>query len=507
MSDHISKEDIDARTEDEVELGVLLLRKLANNMTQSKNDDYVFGDTQESHAQLKIQTLSSVCVALADFCLAHNATKSYPASKVLIRMYEMHKHFNSLLGESAGKGKTTKGKATKGIKGKGKENTTEGSPTKDDTPKVPKKAFDMCTLSLQNISLFTSFVDESNSNTTRDEEILTYFKSQPLIEFRLWVIQSALDKYHAFRNSGDIEGLSAESVAKYSGFIGRALLVHCQKARHLAGEPASAIYLAALNCLHEMVHGFCQHHPSKLARLLMTMNGVERPTAGVSMENQIGNVLKHFKDLLNHLLSGRENEDIVAKAVLPVIGVLTILSDQLDPAGNHYEELLDWMQSICKDVDCCESSTVKALMNLLLHLTLTFESTPSIMSELAKEVRLAIGTLEEEKEAKEPNKFSTINDDTACSVLAVLISKMEKLLLVVEWALPRIGVIERGDASPIVERSIYSRLKLITHALGELIDADIRPGPNSELVIKLTTSFYTVRSILYFLILFSLSFK
>ena len=128
------------------------------------------------------------------------------------------------------------------------------------------------------------------------------------------------------------------------------------------------------------------------------------------------------------------------------------------------------------------------------------------MSELAKEVRLAIGTLEEEKEAKEPNKFSTINDDTACSVLAVLISKMEKLLLVVEWALPRIGVIERGDASPIVERSIYSRLKLITHALGELIDADIRPGPNSELVIKLTTSFYTVRSILYFLILFSLSF-
>ena len=126
--------------------------------------------------------------------------------------------------------------------------------------------------------------------------------------------------------------MSAESLAKYSGFIGRALLVHCQKARHLAGEPASAIYLAALNCLHEMVHGFCQHHPSKLARLLMAMNGVERPTAGVSMENQIGNVLKHFKDLLNHLLSGRENEDIVAKAVLPVIGVLTILSNQVDPA-------------------------------------------------------------------------------------------------------------------------------------------------------------------------------
>jgi hypothetical protein len=236
----------------------------------------------------------------------------------------------------------------------------------------------------------------------------------------------------------------------------------------------------------------------------MAMDQVDRPAAAVPLENQISKSLKHFKDLLNHLLSGRENEDLVAKAVVPVVGTLTVLSDQLDPAGTEYAELFNWMHRLCKDVECTDPSIVKVLINLLTHLNMASESSPSTLDELAREICLAIGTLDDEDEAG-PNKLSTVNEETAAVVLTVLIARLDQLIQVVEWALPRIGAVDRGDASPVVEQSIYARLKLVAVALSKLVIADIRPGPNSELILKLTITFYTVLAIRLFTFVYLLS--
>ena len=496
--DYLKKDDIDGSSEDQVDLGVLLLRKIVTNMAQSSTDDLPLGDVSELHSQLKIQTLSSVCVALADCCLATSATTSVQSAKHLLEIYTKHVKFESVYTEAMGKNKG-KGKAAKGAKTKGKDNTSiDGSPQKDDNSagqKWTKKPFDMCSLSLQNIALFISFLDDSNSAAAaRNEELVTYFKSSGMAKLRRWVIQTAYTKYQTLHNQGDIEGLSAESVAKFSGLIGRALLWHCQQAKQTREELAIDIYCLSLNCLSEMIHAFCKHYPAKLSRFLMALDGRENPPSSlVVLESHVLKSLAHFKELLNHLLSGRENEDLVVRAVVPVVGILTVLSDQLDPVGVPYSDLLEWTVKLCRDVECTESSVVRVLMSFMLHLSATTESSPAILAELAKEVRLAIGPLSDDSTvANEPNKFSTVNDDTASVVLTVLVTKLEQLLQVVEWALPRIGVIERGDASPMVERSIYARLKLISNALSELVMADIRPGPNSEMVLKLATSLYTV---------------
>ncbi|KAK4022819.1 hypothetical protein OUZ56_008265 [Daphnia magna] len=486
-TNYFAKEDIDPKSEDQVDLGVLLIRKVVTKMAESSVDDYVVGDVQELSAQLKIQTLSSVCIALADFCLAENATTNVIAAKRLVSLYEMQTRFDSLLSE-VGKGKG-KGKAPKRTK-KGKENPIDESPITDDTPKAPMKIFEKCTPSLQSISAFIGFLKDSNQTIANEKEILAFFK--PQIGLRLWFAQSAFSKYQAFCNSKDIEGLSPESVTKFSGTIARALLLHCQNTRQVADDRSSAMYCTALNCLHEIILGFCKHNPTKLGRLLTAMDQVERPAAGIPLENQIAKTLKHFKDLLNHLLSGRENEDLVTKAVLPIVGTLIVLSDQLDPAGAEYTELFDWTHNLCKNVECRESSIAKPLINLLAHLSMASESSPSILEELAKEVRLAIGALDEENSSTtESNKLATVNEDTAVVVLTVLTARLEQLIQVVEWALPRIGILERGDASPLVEQSINTRLKLIAVALNQLVLADISPGPNSELILKLAISFYT----------------
>ncbi|KAI9555688.1 hypothetical protein GHT06_018203 [Daphnia sinensis] len=485
---YFAKEDIDPKSEDQVDLGILLIRKVVAKMAESSVDDYAVGDVQEPSAQLKIQTLSSVCIALADFCLAENATTNVIAAKRLVSLFEMQTRFDSLLSE-AGKGKG-KGKAPKRTK-KGKENSIDEPSITDDTPKTPMKIFEKCTPSLQSISVFIGFLKDGNQSIARnEEEILAFFKSQ--IGLRLWFAQSAFSKYQAFCNNKDIEGLSQESVTKFSGTIACALLLHCQNTRQVADDRSSAMYCTALNCLHDIILGFCKHNPAKLGRLLSTMDQVQRPAAGIPLENQIANTLKHFKDLLNRLLSGRENEDLVTKAVLPIVGTLIVLSDQLDPAGAEYAELSNWTHNLCKNVECRESSIAKPLINLLAHLNMASESSPSILEELAKEVRLAIGTLDEENSTTtESNKLATINEDTAAVVLTVLTVRLEQLIQVVEWALPRIGILERGDASPLVEQSINTRLKLIAVALSQLVLADVNPGPNSELILKLAISFYT----------------
>ncbi|XP_059352281.1 Fanconi anemia group I protein-like isoform X2 [Daphnia carinata] len=390
-ANYLAKEDIDPKSEDQVDLGVLLIRKVLAKMAESSIDDYLVGDVQEPNAQLKIQTLSSVCIALADFCVADNATTSVIAAKRLVGLYEMQTRFDSLLSE-VGKGKG-KGKAPKRTK-KGQENSIDELPITDDTPKAPMKIFEKCTPSLQSISVFMGYLKNSTETTASNEEE-TFAFLKPQIGLRLWFAQSAFSKYQAFCNTKDIEGLSSESVTKFSGTIACALLLHCQNTRQVVDDRSSAMYCTALKCLHDIILGFCKHNPTKLSRLLTAMDEVERPAAGIPLENQIAKTLKHFKDLLNHLLSGRENEDLVTKAVLPIVGTLTVLSDQLNPAGDEYTKLSNWTHDLCKNVECRESSIAKPLINLLAHLSMASDSSPSILEEL--------GTGDRQERLKIPN--------------------------------------------------------------------------------------------------------
>lgn len=495
MVDRLAKQNIDGNTEDQIDLGVLALRKLANGMAEASPDDLNLGDPHESHdAYLKMLTLSNVCVALADFCICHNATTSKAGAKQLVRIYELYIHFEKFLSDPARNKGKQKGKAPKG---KGKKDGSFDATVKEDAFKTPKgKPSEPCILSLQNIALFICFMEDANASS-RDAETLAIFKTPTSVGLQHWVVQSALAKYQTLRLTGEVEGLSSESLVKYSGPISKALLNHCLKSKRVSDEHLRALYSCSLNTLHEIFLSVVKHHPMKLSRILAAIDGTERNAMGPPIENQTAKILQQFKDLLNYLLSGRESEDLVTKSVIPLIGIMTALSDQLDPSGVQYAELCEWLLKLCKDVECTEASIVKSLVSLLIHMSVTCESSPSVICELAKEFRLATGTLgEEDSSTAHANKFSTMNGDTVPSVLGVITSGLENLLSIVEWTMCRIGVVDGGNGSPAVERSAHDRLRLVVSTLSELVQADVLPGPNSELIIKSATSLYTVRRFL-----------
>ena len=60
-----------------------------------------------------------------------------------------------------------------------------------------------------------------------------------------------------------------------------------------------------------------------------------------SLETQVTKTLERFQKFLDHMLSGQENENVVSRAVMPIIGTLTVLSDQLDPASKKHQQLVE----------------------------------------------------------------------------------------------------------------------------------------------------------------------
>ena len=180
----------------------------------------------------------------------------------------------------------------------------------------------------------------------------------------------------------------------------------------------------------------------------------------------------------------------------PVVGMLTVLSDQLEPSSDIYTQLREWVHKLCKDSICTDAIIAKALLTLLVHLSITSESSPQILVTVAKETHSAIGNLpsgnDESNRSTQPGKFNTINGDTASVALSILSTALLELLKTIESTLKRIGAQENGQSSPVVERTVYNRLNLFVQALVELIQTDVRSGPNSEQVFKVATAFYMV---------------
>ena len=474
LKKRFDRADIDAETADEVDQGLLMLRKVATSLSEATKEDFDLDETGES--SVKAQTLMSTCVALIDLCLANNATTDRQWAQILVNIFNLNAQLASTLKESTGKGK-----------GKGKKKDAAD----DAAPVIKKSHVEMSSLSLQNLSHFLSALFAP----TDDDEVqegLTLLKASSNSALHLWIMESALRKCRQLRISGVVEGLSAESLIKYCGILGRALILCCTEKRS-GVERESAIFCMAFECFYELVQAVFMHHAPKMLRFLAAVNGVEMLPPGSSVQQQILPTLDTFQKFLDEMLSGQETESVMAKASLPIIGTLTVLSDQLEPVSPKYDQLLEWTQQLCRDVECSEATVVKTLLTFLVHLHLTSKPSPDIILELARNVRSTIGDLNESVNGSTlSNKFAIINEDTSNVALAIVTASIDHLLVITELAHHRIGTTD--DISSPIERTIYARLMTVVSTLSELVRTDFSPGSSSELVLKMACSLYTTMS-------------
>ena len=364
LTSYFSK-DIDGSSEDQVDQGLLMMRKIVKQVASASVDDFALGDTSDAAAtdsQLKLQTANSVCVALMDFCVSSGATSLGEWSQYLVQIYELHAKFESLLKDSKVKGKGKAAAAKKDKDASHEEPATAAAAAK-------KFVFEMCAFSFQNTAQLLAFLcsDPPPSGVLASNKHL-----------HLWVLESALRNCRWLRVHGQVEGLSTESIVKYCGTLGRALL---HSSRKYDGDPA--VYTCSLECLNEMLNAVCKHQHSKLPRLLASLNGDARTS---TLELQVSKILQELQRILEHLLS--EGESDLAKGSLAVIGSLAVLSDQLSPDCQVFKDLLEWIKRLCKNSDCSDTTTVKALIGFLVQLNRTSLSAPTVILQLAQQVIL-----------------------------------------------------------------------------------------------------------------------
>lgn len=352
--------DIDGNSEDQVDQGLLMLRKITKQMASASVEDFALGDTADAgtDSQLKLQTVSSVCVALMDFCISSGATLSQEWSQHLVQIYELHAKFETLLKESKVKSK-----------GKGTKKDKDASHEEPAAAAAKKVVFEMCALSFQNTAHLLAFL---NSDPPPDGVLAS---NKPLL---LWVLESALRNCHWLLIYGQVEGLSAESIIKYCGTLGWAVL---HSGRKHEGDPA--VYTCSLECLNEMLRAVCKHHRSKLSHLLAI---IDVDTRASTLEQQVSKMLLELQPILEFLLSSDASDP--GKGSLAVIGSLTVLSDQLSPDCEVFKDLLEWTKQLCKNSDCSDATTVKALIGFLIQLNRTSLSAPTVILQLAQQVLL-----------------------------------------------------------------------------------------------------------------------
>ena len=123
---------------------------------------------------------------------------------------------------------------------------------------------------------------------------------------------------------------------KYSSTLGRALLLCCSKKRP-GGERESNIYCTVFECLYELdtpdgVLPSSVENAALPCRYRGRRNDSYKQFLGNSSYQNFGTIPK----FLDHMLSGQENKNVVSRALMPIIGTLTVLSDQLDLASKKY---------------------------------------------------------------------------------------------------------------------------------------------------------------------------
>lgn len=487
QSSRLNKETISDRSEDDIDQSILLLRKIANKMSSSTIADFDFADSGQASDQVKVQILSSTCVALADFCLANNGTRDKSWAEKLITIHQLHCRLEDVVNTTSSNAKA---------KTKKKDTSLEDSAH---SPKKSGQVADSTCLSLYTISMAAQCIYSPEAAGSSQNPVTGLLKSNSGLH--LWLMESSLNKCRTLNTHGQAEGLSTDSIIRHCGVLGRALTVACSsQQRHSCGDKETSIYCMALECLNELLQAACKHHSARVPRLLAVLDGQSAATNAPAGQ-YVSKMLARFEQLLDSLLSGQQDEDVVNRAVVPVVGILSVLSDQLDADCSKYAELEQRISKLCNDVQCTDSNTVKLLITLLVRLNTRLHSSAGVLLQLARQVRSVIGNLDSSLVVDQAGRaqFATINEDTSCAVLSVISSAVDQLMQITEWAIPRITaateladmVTSSQESITKVQVSVYSQLTLVANTLSELVQTDFSPGLHSETTMKMCICLYT----------------
>ncbi|KAF7660465.1 hypothetical protein LDENG_00280970 [Lucifuga dentata] len=363
--------------------------------------------------------------------------------------------------------------------------------------------------------LSTGFISTLLAGLFRDstqsrEEALSVLRSSG--EFVRHSVSVAVQKIQQLEETGHTDGPDGQNTDKTFRFLCDMTSILMWRYTNIpsvveeAGRKEKRCSLSQL-CLEGLLRIFTtcsQHYPDRMAQLLSAMDVSE------SEDEPDGNAteihfffIRQFQRVLFTQLSGGE-EDFNSKEAQLLVSILSVLSRQLKPSSQQFDQMLTWTVKICKETGFEDSALSKGLLSLLFNLHILYKSPVSLLLELCQDIHSQLGDIDQDVEVEKQSNFAVVNMKSAMTAALLVLTQADRVLDEVDWLIARKKtqlVFDKSGSSDAtqaagkqdpVEKAATLQLGTLLTALNELVQTALLPGNCTITLLRELSRTYTI---------------
>jgi Fanconi anemia group I protein len=216
-------------------------------------------------------------------------------------------------------------------------------------------------------------------------------------QFTQYIVSLAVLKVHQIQDFGTCDGAFAEHPSLLFDkccIIGKNLFKRFTSDYPLMEQRDKGKSLVS-HCLDGyclLVNAVCARYPERLVQFLTHSSSDVPPTAVMVTPNSQHNLHQHVKKLQKVVVATLSDDEgpFRSREVAMVVSLISILSQRLQQDSAELHQVLGWCQKICTEQNIDDHGLAKAMVKLLLSLTLQLKSGTSLASQLLAYLTLCI---------------------------------------------------------------------------------------------------------------------
>ncbi|XP_051239355.1 Fanconi anemia group I protein isoform X2 [Dicentrarchus labrax] len=375
--------------------------------------------------------------------------------------------------------------------------------------RVPSNKTPRSLLSLGFISTLLSVL--FRDSTQSRQEALSVLRSSG--EFVRYAVNVAVQKIQQLEETGHTDGPDGHNTDRTFRFLCDMTSVLMWRYTNIpsvvedAGKKEKRSSLSHL-CLEGLLRIFTacqQRYPDKMAQLLSTMDILDddaEPDDGDVTEMNFFYIRQFQRALFTQLSGG--DEEFNSKEAQLLVSILSVLSRQLKPSSQQFDQMITWTVKICKETSFEDSAFSKGLLTLLFNLHVLYKSPVSLLLELCQDIHSQLGDIDQDVDVEKQSHFATVNTKTSTTAALLVLSQVDRVLDEVDWLIARKksqtvadksgsgeATQTAGQQDPI-EKAVTLQLGTLLTALNELVQTALLPGTCTITLLRELTRTYSI---------------
>ncbi|XP_011605603.1 Fanconi anemia group I protein isoform X1 [Takifugu rubripes] len=456
---------------------------MTGRMIKSEMEDFELDKSAEfsmvSSVGVKNNIYTVLVMGLYEVLLEYNfidANYSKNRFEEVVELFSRYNKLSEILKEKAGKGRVL-------------------------SHKTPRSLLSMGFISTLLTLLFR------DSTQTR-QEALSVLRSNG--EFVRYAVSVAVQKIQQLEETGHTDGPDGQNTEKTFQFLCDMTSVLMWRYTNIpsmvedAGKKEKRSSLSLL-CLEGLLRIFttCQQRcPQRMTQLLSRTDISE--TSDVDDGTDINYFyIRQFQRVLFNQLS-EDGDEFNSKEAQLLVNILGVLSQQLDPSSDQYNEMTVNIGNICKKTSQEDSAFTKGLLSLFFNLYFALKNPINMLIEFCQDIHSELGDIDPDVEVDKQCHFAIVNMKTATTAALLITSQVDRVLDEVDWLIARKKsqttvdksgsgeATQTADQQDKVEKTVLLQLGRLLTGLHELVQTSLPQGSSIVAVLRVLTRTYNI---------------